>query len=401
MQTLLDEWQNLLAERFPACEMRRKDIATASIEAPPGADQPGELKIDVFVHDLRSYGLSAKRLEENYELGEHERAHGWISISDAAGRKLHYEVTCSTERFGQVVGEWLAPAHELPEELVVPAPATNSRKVRKTASLNEPRIERDESAELLQSLPDAAHWLAQFEKHLSLVDLSTIAQHWPRDEQGRPLPRITAVLAAYGPPTRKRQPCLLLTSGTQREMPVWRLRLSNEFLHNHRYQWTDAPWMWVAGAAEPALDALGLRAHKWIAQGRVDEACDLYGVTVSRRVRLLAAGLAFQKYLRLNESWPGEVQAALRQLAPWRIAAGLARIQDYLGQANKKPPKPGSWERKLFWLSGQTTQVRYGLGVRFASNGKPELDIIATASNEHFPDTDWRQSVSAFELQSA
>ena len=394
MATLLDEWQAVLVERFPACEMRRKDIATAFITAPAGADQPGELKIDVFVHELDSYDTNAWRLEEGREVGERQRAHGWISISDANDRKLHFEVTCSPQRFGQVVKEWLSPPSEPASELVIAPSPKDIRKTRKVASSNEPRIERDESAQLLQALPNADQALAQFEKHLALVDLSAIEKHWPRDEQGRHLPRLTAVLAAYGPPTRKRQPCLLLTSGAQREMPVWRLRLSNEFLSNQRHRWTDALWMWAAGATEPALDAKEHRASDLIAQGRVGDACDLFDVHVSRNVRLLAAGLPWQKYLHLKASWPEELRAALRQLAPWRIAAGLAQIQSYLESANKKPPKPGSWERKLFWFSGQTTQVRYGLGVRLTGDGKPELDIIATASNEHFPEVDWKQSAS-------
>ena len=394
MATLLDEWQVVLAERFPACEMRRKDIATAFITAPAGADQSGELKIDVFVHELDSYGTNAWRLEEGREVGERQRAHGWISISDASDRKLHFEVTCSPQRFGQVVKEWLSPPSEPASELVIAPSSKDIRKTRKTASSNEPCIERDESAQLLQALPSAGQALAQFEQHLVLVDLSAIEKHWPRDEQGRYLPRMTAVLAAYGPPTRKRQPCLLLTSGALREMPVWRLRLSNEFLSNQRHRWTDAPWMWAAGATEPALDAKARRASDLIAQGRVEDACDLYGVHVSRHVRLLADGLPWQKYLHLKASWPEELRAALRQLAPWRIAAGLAQIQSYLESANKKPPKPGSWERKLFWFSGQTTQVRYGLGVRLAGDRRPELDIIATASNEHFPEVDWKQSAS-------
>lgn len=396
MKTLLDEWQALLAQRFPACEMRRKDIATAFIDAPVGADQPGEMKIDVFVHDVNAHGLSAWRLEEGRKIGEDERAHGWISISDASGRKLHYEATCSVERFGQVLDQWLSPMREPPLALVVATSSAKASKTRKAAaSFTPPRIERDESTQLQQALPDAAPSMEQLKRHLSQVDLSTIEKHWPRDEQGRLMPRTNAVLAAYGAPTRKRQPCLLLTSGTQREMPIWRLRLSSEFLHNHRHRWVDAPWMWSAVATEPALDEKARSARDLIAQGLVGQACDLYGVHASRSVRLLAAGLPFQKYLRLNASWPEELQVALRQLAPWRIAAGLDRIQSYLEAANKKPPKPGSWERKLFWFSGQTTQVRYGLGVRIAGDGKPELDVIATASNEHFPDADWRQSAPA------
>lgn len=41
-------------------------------------------------------------------------------------------------------------------------------------------------------------------------------------------------------------------------------------------------------------------------------------------------------------------------------------------------------------VSGQREQMRWGLGVHFGASGAPELDLIATASNEHFPEPDWK-----------
>ncbi len=203
------------------------------------------------------------------------------------------------------------------------------------------------------------------------------------------------MLAAYGPATRQRQPCLLLSSLTATQMytstPSWTLHLSNEFLYNHRYQWSEARWLWTDELA-PVADVDQAKAQALIAQGRISEACALYGVQLSRSVRLLAAQLPFQRFQVLPAAWPQELAVALWQLAPWRLAGGCQCIQDYLGQTNRKPPKPGSWERKLFWFSGQRQQVRYGLGIRQGAEGVPELDIIATASNEHFPEPDWKQA---------
>ncbi|QNN55471.1 hypothetical protein H9K76_12410 [Diaphorobacter ruginosibacter] len=398
MNQLLDAWQAVLAERFPDCHILCEEDATARIEV-PGA---GVLKIDVFVHDLKPGGLSARRWEPGVEMRPHERMHGWMSISDAQGKRMHFEVTCSAERFGQVVDDWLSPLPPVPAQLTVAPGQGHASPARKRTAVTtstdrgrEPAIEVDVSPALLEALPDATQELARWRADLARIAAARVSASWPLDEKGRPVARSVAVLAAYGPPTRKRQPCLLLVSGAQRDMPLWRVRLSNEFLHNHRFDWTQAPWQWAGDADPPVLGGKALEAGMLIREGRVGQACDLLGVRVSDRVRLLAAGLPFERFLRMPASWPDELAHALRQLAPWRMARGLERIQSELERTNKKPPRPGSWQRKLFWLSGQRSQVKYGLGIRFAADGIPELDIIATASNEHFPDVDWRWGETA------
>jgi hypothetical protein len=85
--------------------------------------------------------------------------------------------------------------------------------------------------------------------------------------------------------------------------------------------------------------------------------------------------------------------AALRQLAPWRVKDGLARIYQHLCSVNKHKPKPGSLERKLFWFSSQRQQAKFGLGVALTADDKAELRIIASASNDYFPEPDWRDTV--------
>ena len=101
--------------------------------------------------------------------------------------------------------------------------------------------------------------------------------------------------------------------------------------------------------------------------------------------------MRWQRFEPVPQAWADELRAALLQLAPWRLAAGLQRIQQQLSQSNRKPPKPGSWQRKLFWFSGQRQQVRWGLGAGLDAQGRPWLDLIATASNEHLPEPDWKQ----------
>ena len=127
-----------------------------------------------------------------------------------------------------------------------------------------------------------------------------------------------------------------------------------------------------------------------MAQGKIGEACELCGVQLSEKVRRLSAGMVFQRFEPVPQTWPDELCMALLQLAPWRLSAGLQRIQQHLERSNRKPPKAGSWERKLFWFSGQRQQVRWGLGVGLDAQGKPWLDLIAKASNEHLPEPDWK-----------
>jgi hypothetical protein len=69
-------------------------------------------------------------------------------------------------------------------------------------------------------------------------------------------------------------------------------------------------------------------------------------------------------------------------------ATGTAHRRSYT-QANRKPPKPGSWERKLFF--GPAPAGALGPRSALRRDGKPVLDLIVTASNEHFPEPDWKQ----------
>jgi hypothetical protein len=75
-----------------------------------------------------------------------------------------------------------------------------------------------------------------------------LLQSWPRDDRGRLAARTTAVLAAYGPASRKRQPCLLAIGHA---VKYARLAIASivEFLYNCRHQWSDARWLWSSADA--------------------------------------------------------------------------------------------------------------------------------------------------------
>lgn len=371
--------------QLPDCQTEHKDAARTRITSSAAA---GCMDVEFFVHHGGNGSFSATRYEEAMQLGAEHRLHAWITLRDAAGEVIHHEVSCNPGRFAQLLHEWRAAPDAAPEQVTIQALACSPSTDETETCV--PSMDQELNLGLLDELADAQQALERLKADVAAIDLMRLLQSWPRDDRGRPAARTTAVLAAYGPATRKRQPCLLVRSVMQSKMPGWQLLVSSEFLYNCRHQWSDARWLWSPAEA-PKDSALERKARNLMAQGKVSEACALYGIELHERVRRLAAGQSFQRFSPAPEAWVQELRAALLQLAPWRLTAGLQRIQEHLIQANRKPPKPGSWERKLFWFSGQRQQARWGPGVRFNEDGKPVLDLIVTASNEHFPAPDWKQ----------
>ncbi|EHN66062.1 hypothetical protein [Comamonas testosteroni] len=371
--------------QLPDCQTEHKDAARTRITSSAAA---GCMDVEFFVHHGGNGSFSATRYEEAMQLGAEHRLHAWITLRDAAGEVIHHEVSCNPGRFAQLLHEWRAAPDAAPEQVTIQALACSPSTDETETCV--PSMDQELNLGLLDELADAQQALERLKADVAAIDLMRLLQSWPRDDRGRPAARTTAVLAAYGPATRKRQPCLLVRSVMQSKMPGWQLLVSSEFLYNCRHQWSDARWLWSPAEA-PKDSALERKARNLMAQGKVSEACALYGIELHERVRRLAASQSFQRFSPAPEAWVQELRAALLQLAPWRLTAGLQRIQEHLIQANRKPPKPGSWERKLFWFSGQRQQARWGPGVRFNEDGKPVLDLIVTASNEHFPVPDWKQ----------
>ena len=371
--------------QLPDCQAEHKDAARTRITSSVAA---GCMDVEFFVHHGGNGAFSATRYEQTMQLGAEHRLHAWITLRDAAGEVIHHEVSCNPGRCAQLLHEWRTAPDAAPAQVTIQA-MTRSPYTDETEACV-PAMDQDLNLGMLDTLADAGPALEQLQADVAAIDPVRLLQSWPRDDRGRLAARTTAILAAYGPATRKRQPCLMARSVMQSKMPRWQLLLSSEFLYNCRHQWSDARWLWSL-ADTPKDSELERKARQLMKQGRISEACALYGIELHERVRRLAAGQSFQRFSPAPEPWAQELRSALLQLAPWRLTAGLQRIQEHLIQANRKLPKPGSWERKLFWFSGQRQQARWGPGVRFNEDGKPELDLIVTASNEHFPEPDWKQ----------
>ena len=332
-----------------------------------------------------------------------ERLHLWVTVRDAAEAYLHHQVLCDTHGLHALLQAWREPMAPTPDGLrIAAAPAPAARNTQTAPETPTPACDASAlrpwdkvlASRLLADLPPADS--DQLRADLARVDPQQLARHWPRDARGRLAAKTTALLAACGPPVtlNQRQPCLLISSAGVRDMPCWQLQLSREFRENQRLQWDAAPWLWARDATPPAAPAHAAQARALIAQGRISEACALCDVSLGEHLRRLAAGLPMSRFGRVNPDWVAELHAALRQLAPWALAGGLARVQQRLEAANRKPPKPGSWSRKLLWFSGQRSQSRLGLGVRQGEHGGPELDVIDTASNAWFAAPDWQDPQS-------
>ena len=362
----------------------------------------GSFALELWVHHLQSGGLSARRPhahEDLAQLPDCERLHLWVTVRDAAGAYVHHQVLCDAQGLHALLQAWREPMAPTPDGLRIAAkPAPAARKTQTAPETPTPVCDasalrsRDEvlASPLLADMAPAD--IDQLRTDLARVDPQQLARHWPRDARGRLAAKTMALLVAYGPPVtaNQRQPCLLISSAGVRDMPCWQLQLSGEFRENQRLQWDATPWLWARDATPPAEPPHAAQARALIAQGRIDEACALCDVSLGESLRRLAAGLPLSRFDRVNPDWVDELHAALRQLAPWALAGGLARIQQRLAAANRKPPQPGSWSRKLLWFSGQRSQSRLGLGVRQGAHGGPELDVIATASNAWFAAPDWQ-----------
>ena len=391
----LAAYLSLVQSAQPACRVQRTDSASVRISS---AQADSVMEVEIMVHQATRGGYGAWRYQPGRALAPHERAHAWVTLREprAGGALIHHEVLCDPARFSALLQGWLLPQAAAPLTLTLPAQPAQPASMR-TGPAHAARVDTeaaltlDVDAALLARLPDTAAAAAaatQLNADVASLQLSRVVQHWPRDVRGRLAARTSVLLAAYGPATRKRQPCLLISSAMPSKMPAWRLHLAQEFLYNPRHQWRSARWLWSADGAPPANKAQA-QACALLGQGQISEACALYGVQLGERLRRLAAGQAFQRFEPVPADWGQELRDALYRLAPWRLLPGLQQIQAHLGAANQTPPKAGSWERKLFWFSGQRQQVRWGPGVRFAADGTPELDLLATASNEYFPQPDW------------
>ncbi len=381
----------LLAEHADLRVARRQ--ADGLVLESPKAE--GQFEIDLWVHHLQTGGLSARRPAQGEILAQlpaHERLHLWVTVRDADGGHAHHEVLCDTTRLRTLLHAWRTPMAATPAQCRLPPSAPQA-----VAELPEGTslpVEDPADLSLLAGLKDgdAASAQAQLRADLARLDMQRVAQHWPRDARGRPAAKTTALLAAYGPPVTvlRRQPCLLITSAGVRDMPRWRLQLSAEFRENHRHQWDAAPWLWARDTPAPNAHQQEEQARALIAQGYLSEACPLFDVALGDGVLRLAAGLPLTRFAMARPDWADALRVGLQQLAPWHLAGGLARIQARLEAANRKPPRPGSWSRKLFWLPGQRSASRLGLGVRQGAHGGPLLDVIDTASNALFPAPDWQ-----------
>lgn len=257
---------------------------------------------------------------------------------------------------------WVAPEQPTPSEVVVEPVVTPARQPWPVL----PPVPDREVSSLLDS--DSQDRLSQ---DVADLDWPRLIAHWPVGADGAPMLKTGVLLAAYGPPTSRRQPCLMVRGpNTKRDLKLawsgqpggFSITVTDEFADNQPDNWVARPWWW-ADTPEPAEPPLVSQCRKLLADGQFSQACQAAGVEVGGLLRQAAAGSTLLRspsaYLRdFNPKWTPVLHATLARLAPWLLADGLARLEARLAASNKKRPRRGTWSRRLVDFPGQTQQCK-------------------------------------------
>ncbi len=239
-----------------------------------------------------------------------------------------------------------------------------------------------------------------------------VASHFPREEDGRFPLNVVVLLASYAayiPQTRDRQMWLIACAPKRRRDPqVITLSLASLIGVNHALRWDQARWLWdvrrAAASTRERWGVLGLDLAKlglekraehlaYFTQrcslrgaaladqvalclllqdeGRVEEACALFGV------ELTSSLLNMLHDRSMDRGWAEPLFQALRYAALWRFAAALA----------------GEKRQRLLWFPHQPYQSKASLMLVWANKraGKVALDVEWTASNKQLAETAWKR----------
>ena len=355
---------------------------------------PEQMDISFFVHFNHPAGYTASPYSGG-EIPPTGLLHYWVSwtlLDDHIDRPHRYKRQRICHDLSQVEQEltaWVAPEQPTPAHItIVPVPAP----VRQTWPVVPPRPELEDSS---TAMDDATH--PALTNDLDKLDWPRLVAHWPVASDGTPLLKGRILLGAYGPATIKRQPCLIIRGpATKRDLKAaqagqpggFHLTLSDEFMENQEDCWITRPAWWTSTGTydEPAV---ANDCRMLLAAGSIIQACDLAEVTLTEDVRRAAAGLPLDRYRTFDPAWVPILHATLARLGPWLLKEGLLRIEARLVAANKRPPKRGTWSRRLIDFPGQRQQAKCGLHATLLFDGQACLDIVESASNARLPRSGW------------
>jgi hypothetical protein len=223
------------------------------------------------------------------------------------------------------------------------------------------------------------------EDALEHLDRRKLARAFPRDDKGRPLPKVEVPLVSLSSdaPQKRGRSLWLVARGPSKVKAPITIAISSLFYENCDHRWDDRRSDWDDRVAddrdlEAARTPAAREATALQDEGRFGEALARFGVTLGDGLRIALAGTPSDSYYAAHR-WPLRWQvAAVEQLwaiGPWKLAAALAaRV---------------AW-RRLPLLPGQTRQVKAAITILPG----PSLLVDESGSNARLAETQWRRPIT-------
>jgi hypothetical protein len=223
------------------------------------------------------------------------------------------------------------------------------------------------------------------------VSPERLAWHVPRRSNGAPDPKAILALRPFGPDGRR-----LRSLGRRARVRAsradgrltFRLAIEELISENESHRWVRAPWCWDGTDVTPLARQWGGTLEELrstldaLDAGRWTEALAPWDVEVDDQLdRLLAGDHAAPDLADLTEAWTPRLAAAMRRLAPWRLAEAVERALR------------GGKPIRLVGLGGVTQQRKPGIILSRGSTG-PRLGLAFSASNERVPEAAWTRPLT-------
>jgi hypothetical protein len=344
----------------------------------------GEFTADRYA--LASSRTSMRRLGAGQRPETDEHTLYWLFLSDADGGRVWSGRVLDPGAVVSVIHRWLHPS--------VPAPVTFSPGDLATAPARQGELRISIPSPLPGAQVLSEEDAALLDAVLARIDPVVLARNWPRDAKGRPAPRTTVILAEFNTPsTTKRQPCLVLTSGTLKDATT-AASVTSVYVDNSRFDWSGRPELWSDSEGTGVEPPAPTTEPGWFDRYAVE--C---GVVVDDSVRLLAAGEPWTRFGDVPDAWPQELRSALADMNTARVPEALRRVRDRLDGSRKTRLKVGNLQRRMLLFSGQRGQSKWGLfltevaegSTQGTAPGTPLLTISHSGANTVIPDAWWRR----------